>query len=83
MTAHITINGTTVYTNLQAPAIGQRQEPDEVPARDAINTMRSKGMTVVYDHHPLALFARDVLDGERYAHSVTTEVRQAAAEALK
>jgi len=24
-----------------------------------------------------------VLDGERYAHSVTTEVRQAAAEALK
>jgi hypothetical protein len=83
MTTHITINGTTVYTNLKAPAIGQRQEPDEVPARDALNAMRSKGMQIVYEHHPLALFAGDVLDGDRWAHATTTEVKQAAAQALK
>ena len=83
MNAHITISGATVYTNLKAPAIGQHVNNDEVPARDALNAMRSKGMQIVYEHHPLALFAGDVLDGDRWAHSTTTEVKQAAAQALK
>jgi hypothetical protein len=83
MTTHITISGLSVYTNLPAPTVGQGVAPQDVPARDALNAMRSKGMAIHYEQHPLHQLAKSLLHPDELGHLACPEIRNAAREALQ